>query len=456
MNLIETRRNFLRTAARGVLGAAAVQALPALGVTTPRDASPVRSGAEPSPAAAWIAKQKSRVSERDWKLLQRAQATLESNILRGPDPATKDVFGAQKDLSKPEPWAPLRGISPSPFGYRGIWNWDSAFHAVAVARWDPELAREQIRIILDRQLPGGGFPDVVFEDGNVVTDFGKPPVMGWACARVDSYAPAPAFLSWAYDRFVRNEEHWVARRGGEKDGLFHYDSEKPVMDARDHDAKLESGWDTSVRWDNGCRTLWPVDLNCFMVMLYDSLASMAERLRRGADVKKWRARRASLAREINARLWDRSTERYLDYDFKRGQFSPVLSPACFMPLYVHVASEHQAANMARLAADPEKFSPGFPSVAYNDPEYRSDQYWRGPTWLNIAYFALHGLRDYGHTSVSGACRNSILNWCTAEESALYEYYDSRTGRGLGARQFGWTAAFVIEFILNWGRSAAQG
>ncbi len=54
----------------------------------------------------------------------------------------------------------------------------------------------------------------------------------------------------------------------------------------------------------------------------------------------------------------------------------------------------RAARSAKLAADPARFFPGLPSVSYDDPAYRSGEYWRGP-------------------------------------------------------QYGWMGTLVIEFILNW-------
>ena len=277
------------------------------------------------------------------------------------------------------------------------------------------------------------------ENGEVVKDFGKPPVIPWACMRVDQIAPDTAFLAAAYPKFVAYEHHWMTDRGGKDDGLFHYGGKIPTF---------ESGWDTSVRWDHGCDRLWAVDLNCCMVMLYESLAYMAQRLDHPQDRTLWLNRAEELGRHINETLWNDQAGAYMDRDRTTREFNNVLSPASFMPLYVKVPTKEQAAH-GRLGRRPQNALPGMPSVSYDHPEYRSQNYWRGPTWLNVAYFALKGLKNYGHDRVADAGRKTILDWCAQNQDHLWEYYDSKTGKGLGAPQYGWTGTFVIEFILNW-------
>jgi len=384
----------------------------------------------------WLARFYGKKSYEEYSLLDRSVRTLLANILQSPN-------------DTPLPWHPWRGITPSQISFRGIWNWDSAFHAVGVSYWDHDLACEQIYAILDRQTPSGLLPDVIFENGNVVDNFGKPPVMPWAAMIVDQRCPDDAFLRKVYPAFVRNEAHWRQNRGGDRHGMFNYDSVHSDPETRLKHAKYETGWDNSVRWDNGIYEVWPVDLNCFMVMLYRALAYMARRLSLPQDEQRWELAGRELTDRIEKTLWDPATQSYLDYDFSRQCFVDALSPASFMPLYIGSASHDRAAAMARLAADPQKFFPGWPTIAYDHPAYDPTSYWRGRTWLNVAYFALKGLNDYGFTDVAQAGRQTLLSWIIDEPAQIYENYHSVTGAPLGFRQFSWSAVFVIEFLLNW-------
>ena len=400
---------------------------------------PLRSKTLSEPAQAFIAKHRASLSKRDFQLLSRSVGTLEANILTPTD-----------DNPGPLPWHPRRGICPSPFRYRGVWSWDGCFHAVGAVRFDPALAREQLSILLEAQLPSGALCDVIFEDGSRVTDFGKPPVLPWAAEVVDRTAPDDSFLQMVYTKSVKYEAHWRDHRRGASEELFHFDSGNPDRARRAVEARMEAGWDNSVRWDEASSDWWAIDLNCNMVTLYRSLAYMAARLGNHGEEQVWTGRGQALAAGINQLLYDEGTGLYLDRHRQTGKFSRVVTPASFLPLYVRIASPGQAKRLADVARDPAKFYPTVPSVAFDDPAFNPLDYWRGPSWLNIAYFMLKGLQYYGYHDTADGCREWLLNACTGD--SLWEYYRSRgpgAGTGLGAPQYGWTAAFVMEFLLNW-------
>lgn len=362
------------------------------------------------------------------RLVRLAKSTLLSNVTMN------------------EAWAPYRGIMPSKGEFHGIWNWDAAFIAVGVSHWDAALAREQFDIMFDKQLPNGMLPDVIRENGTMVTNVTKPPVMAWAVAVVDHRTPDDGYLRGIYPKLVKLGEFWMKERGGEKDGLFFYAGA---------DVGYDSGWDDAIRWDNGYRfatnddhRLWAVDLNCYMLSHYRAMAYIAGRLGLKDDQTKWLAASDALAKRINEKLWDDHLGAYVDRDGKTGENGPALSPATFMPLFVHIAPPDRAARMIKLAGDPAKFYPGMPTAAYDTKGYDPTGYWRGRTWLNTAFFAIKGLKDYGAVDLADDFRKTILGW-VARDSAIRENYNSRTGEGLGAKGFGWSATFALAFILDW-------
>ena len=366
-------------------------------------------------------------------LLRRARATLEKNTVAG----------------ERVPWAPYRGVEPSVSGFKGVWNWDSAFHAMALVRWDPELARDQFRIMMKFQGDDGMLPDVVFEDAakGVFRGCTKPPVWGWAVWAIDRAAPDDAFLCAAYESLRRYEAFWRTKRFVAAEGMFRYDGNSDDPAQRKLYCGWESGWDDSPRWDGEPGSRLPIDLNCWMVLYYRSLRDIAARLDCAADGAAWERRANDLARRIEERLWDERDGCYYDREIAPGGgFSRVLTPASFMPLFVGIAPADRAAAMARHA---KRMAPGWPTVSYDDPKYRPDVYWRGRTWLNVAYFALKGLKDCGYDAIADAGRATLLGWVDAHGDSIRENYNSRTGAPLGAADFGWSAVFTIKFIDDW-------
>ena len=379
----------------------------------------------------WLENYRGKVHERDFALLDKASRILEGNIA----PQT-DVL----------PWAPLRGICPS-YHFPGVWNWDAAFIAMGVSRWDVRLAQEQAEIFYRFQREDGLFPDYIHKDKDYKQDaFGKPPVWPWAVEVMDRRVPDNAFLRRSWDPLVKNETFWRTQRFSEQDGLFFYGASTQGKD-RDLHIRYESGWDNSVRWDAGIEHIYPVDLNCFMLTFYRSMRYIAFRLDKTEEALAYSAKEEALRERILAALWDEEAQCFYDYDFAAKAFVRVLTPASFMPLWVGIASGKQAAAMNVLASDPEKLFPGMPTVSYDDPEYKEDSYWRGPTWINVAYFAAKGLYDYGFRKTSMTIRDTLLNWMAKDES-IHENYDGKTGAPLCSAEFSWSSAFAMEMILE--------
>ena len=378
--------------------------------------------------AEWINQYKSELSERDIALLTRSYEILEKNTLH----------------DKNMPWGDNPVISPWSGSTAGIWNWDSVFHAMTVCRYDGELAKSCIDAIAMFQRENGLIPDVVYHDGKIMDNYSKPPVFAWGVLEVFKATYDLDFLRRNHECAAKYESFWRNERFD--DGLFYYSAQvNPENDDYLH-PRWESGWDNSPRWDVApIVDLYPIDLNCYMVLYYRSMAEMADIL--GFDSAEWKSRETALTNEIEARLYNDAIDAYVDRNRKNGEYSTVLSPAGFMPLFIGIASSERANSMNKIARDATKFYPGMPSVSYDNNGYNND-YWRGPTWLNIAFFAVKGLDNYGFDDTSAEIKEFILNMCYDGLPYIYENYDSKTETGKCVKEFSWSAAFIIEFILQ--------
>lgn len=371
------------------------------------------------------------MSDRDMALLEKAERILKNNTY-------------YEDAKYP--WGKYRMIAPSRSGgFDGIWNWDSAFHAIGMLNIDKELAKEQILGFLQFQKEDGLFPDVIRENGTIEDSIGKPPVMAWSALKVYEATNDIEFLKEVYPYLVKNENFWVQNRM--YGGLFHYDAERlDNWDEKEYKIYVswESGWDEHPRWDKEPQNVWPVDLNSYMYMTYDSLAAMARYL--GFNDSQWIEKRDTLKALIETLLWNEEMGSYLDYDFKTEKHMSILSPACFLPLFAGFAPRDRAEKMDIIAK--EHFMPCMPMVAFDSPEFNVMAYCCGACWLHQAYMAAKGLKDYGFNDTADTIKNTILDWVYNDGDQIHESYNSLTGEGKCNPYFSWSCVFVREFILN--------
>ncbi|MBO5222648.1 MAG: hypothetical protein J6C26_10080 [Clostridia bacterium] len=393
----------------------------------------------------WLKKYEGTVSARDYRLLDKASRILMQNVV------------PQEENSL---WNPYRGICPSytkkqtknglATCFPGIWNWDSAFHMVGVSRFDAELAQEQMEAFFLFQKEDGMLPDVIFtpeRDNRIMDQYGKPPVWAWAMERMDRNCPDDRFLKKMYPKLVLNENFWRTQRFREEDGLFFYStSEQGKM--RLTYIGWESGLDDSIRFDDGAiEYMYPLDLNCFMISFYKSMQYLALRQNLTEDAEKWAAREKELTARVQQVMWCEEDQCFWDWNFKEKDFARVLTPAAFMPLWVGIATPAQAAALEALAADKEKLYPCMPTVSKDHPKMNPTGYWRGSVWMNVAYFAIKGLYDYGFRSTSMGIRDTLLRWMDEDET-IHENYNPLTGEGKCAPNFSWSCVFAMEMILE--------
>jgi len=361
---------------------------------------------------------------QDKLLIKRAIDTLYGNIIQKPLDSTNFVFKN------------YRGIAPSPTTYKGVWNWDSAFHLMAMSYLEPEIGYDQLRILFEYMKEDGQIADVVFTSGKTVFTFTKPPVIAYSIMCSDKIHPNDSFLKYSYPFLVKNLDWWEKNR---YDGtLFSYKVNK-----------CESGWDNTVRFDfpHKIDNCYAIDCNSFMVSFYEAMEYIAKRINNLEKLTEFSAKKENLIQKINEILYNKKGQYYCDYNKKLKCFTKRLSPASFMPLYFGFARKEQADSMAKLARDPHYFYKGIPTISYNNFWFRPNFYWRGPCWLNTAYFTIRGLFDYGYVDLAHDLTQNLLDWCDTNSDSIYEYYNPITGKGLGAKNFGWSCSFIIELEL---------
>jgi putative isomerase len=339
-------------------------------------------------------------------------------------------------------------MMPSKVQYVGVWNWDACFHALAFRHVDPVLARNQLRTMLDCQLPDGMIPDAVYDEAVVAAidhplraAVTKPPIMAWAALKLHEVDPDLSFLQEIYVPLVRWNAWWFGMNDDDADGLAQYNH------------PYSSGLDDSPLWEYGMPVESP-DLNTYLCVQMGSLALMAEAMGMASEGAMWRRRAAAIVRRMIEDFWDE--EAGIFRALHDNQPIPVVTPFNLYPLWTGQLPQHIRDRLIAHLTNPEEFWGEYviPSVARNDPHYAPETMWRGPVWANINYIFIEALRQIHEYDLARTLLERTLD-LVMSRNGIYEYYNSETGEppAAAAHAYGWTAAVFIDLAIQASREA---
>lgn len=196
--------------------------------------------------------------------------------------------------------------------------------------------------------------------------------------------------------------------------------------------------------DHGLFAIEDLAYNSMFIRANAHLRDIAKSLKE--DLPEGLEKRMHLTEKRLEELWDPYSGQYYSRDFITHKLLKVPSIATLLPLYSGSVSQERAEQLVRLLESEHQFGPAYPvpSVPTNSFWFHPKLYWQGPSWVNMNWLIIDGLRRYGFKDHAEALRESTLEM--ANKSGCYEYFDPLTGEGAGAANFSWTAALVIDLI----------
>jgi putative isomerase len=358
-----------------------------------------------------------------------------------------------------------RGIFPS-YHYKwflGFWAWDSWKHAAAVTHYNSELAKDQIRAIYDFQLDDGFIVDCIYRDTTINKHNyrnTKPPLSAWAVWNIYKHDGDIDFIREMYPKIVKQHNWWYKFRDYDKDRLCEYGSTDGTLVA----AKWESGMDNAVRFDKSkmvksAQTVFSlnqesVDLNTYLYAEKLYLAKMAKVVKSEKDITIFTKQADDLKMKIQNQFYDEKTGWFYDTSIDGETFIAVMGCEGWLPLWANVATKEQAEAVINNMINPRFFNTTVPfqTLSASHPSFKPDKgYWRGPNWIDQAYFGVVGLHNYGyHEDAYKATYKLIHNaeGVLSKGTSIRENYHPVTGKGLEAKNFSWSAGHYLLLLLN--------
>ena len=347
--------------------------------------------------------------------------------------------------------------------FHGFWAWDSWKHAAAVANYDTELAKNQMRALFDYQEPNGFIPDCVYRN-NLIEENNyrntKAPLAAWAIWKIYEKTKDAAFLKEFYPKLKLYHNWWYKERDHDQDGLCEFGSTDGTLIA----GKWESGMDNAVRFDdskilkNGEKAFSldqeSVDLNSFLYAEKNYMSKMAQVLKLTKESKDWQEESTALKTKIQTQFWDASTGWFYDTTIDGKSLIKIMGCEGYLPIWAEVATPEQTKLMKENMLNPTIFNTfvPLPTLAANHPKFKPEGgYWRGPIWLDQSYFGINGLEKYGYTNEANQLAHKLIHNADGvldKGTSIRENYQPLTGKGLEAYNFSWSAAHYLMLLLE--------
>ena len=347
--------------------------------------------------------------------------------------------------------------------FHGFWSWDSWKHAVGLSNYNTQLAKDQMRAMFDYQGEDGFIVDCIYRD-TTIEPFNyrdtKPPLSAWAVAKIFLKDSDIDFVKEMYPKLKKYHSWWYKKRDHDQDGMCEYGSTDGTVLA----AKWESGMDNAIRFDNskvlknseGAYSLdqESVDLNAYLYAEKLYLITLAEALGKTEEANTYRTEANTLKKSIQNQFYDTEDGWFYDTNLKGTKFIKGAGSEGWTALWASAATQEQAEAIKFKMMDPDKFFTKVPfqTMAKDHPKFDPmNGYWRGPNWLDQAYFGVRGLRNYGFDKEADKATIQILvgaEGLLSKGKAIRENYHPLTGEGREAQNFSWSAAHIIMLLME--------
>ena len=178
-------------------------------------------------------------------------------------------------------------------------------------------------------------------------------------------------------------------------------------------AGAESGWDFSSRWFKDGKDfstihtteIIPVDLNCLLFHLEQTIAEGYELAGNKPSAEKFIALAASRKEAINTYCWNEDKGFYFDYDYITGIQKASLTLAATFPLFFRIASGEQGSGVATIIEN-QFLKPGGVITTTETTK----QQWDAPNgWAPLQWIVINGLFNYGHDELAEKIAQRWMN-----------------------------------------------
>jgi glycogen debranching enzyme len=313
-----------------------------------------------------------------------------------------------------------------------IWSWDHCFNAMAQIKNRPDIAWDQIMVMVDNQDESGAFPDYV-NDKFASWSCTKPPIHGWAIKwmmdRSDFFTKDK--IKEIYTPLKRWTNWWLKYRDYDNDGIPQYNDGN------------ESGWDNSTVFSKGCPIESP-DLSAYLILQMDALSYMAQVLGYNEESREWKLKADGTLDKMIEHFWRGDRFVSLHSGSHTSSNSESESLILFVPIILGKRlPQYILDSLIKVLKEEGRFltNYGLATESINSPYYIDDGYWRGPIWAPSTMLIVDGLKSAGEIELAHKVSQRFCKM--VRKSGMAENFNAITGEGLRDPAFTWTSSVFL-------------
>jgi len=382
--------------------------------------------------------------------------------------------------------------APSPGTYDQQWFWDSCLHSLVWLKLgERERALQEIQSLVIGKEKKDFFPHMTFwkkkkdiywrlfdhlYPTELYSELIQPPLIGFSLNNLLKSGIRKKYLEDIIDNVYAHYNYILNVRDPEEMGLISiiHPWESGLDSSPSFDLGLEKSkilrfsqwkrmkyllkefhqlnWNQSIMAKKSSFRVKCVLTNTLLAWGMDSFADVLEDMNRIDEANDFREKVDRIWHSLIRYSWNEKDGLFYNLEMKKEDYNQISvnTISSLLPLLLDIPSEMKERLLEHLLDKTEYWSKyPIPTVSMKEKTFdpsNNSLLWRGPTWINTNFFVWLGLRK--HKEVKIADEIARKSFELVERSGFREFFNPLTGKGGGAKNFGWSTLITLMDIIK--------
>lgn len=191
-------------------------------------------------------------------------------------------------------------------------------------------------------------------------------------------------------------------------------------------------------------TIEDINFNAIFIRANYHLKSIAKEINR--ELPKELLKNMKKSETALEDLWDAYSGQYYSRNHHTHKLIKISTVGTLLPLYAGCISKERAQQLVDILNNKQTFNTNFPipTVPINSKWFDQHKYWQGPTWVNINWLIITGLKQYGFIKEAELLKQQTITMVA--KNGIREYFSPLDSSPAGAHNFSWTASLTLDLL----------